>query len=440
MKGSTLTSVVQAIFNRDLLRQAALRRGAMERERKVKVLDFVLALVSAGAVGPERSIAAVRRAWEMLASETIAPKSFDAHFNPGMVRLLWELIHDLMAPSNRALRRQWPAPLRDLYDVLIIDGTHMAVDAGLSDVLRDTTPGKSALKLIGVLSLGEGHLTDVRAGAAVHHDRKLLRLGTLMRGALYLLDLGFYDHSLFAAYDDAGSFFVSRRKSNVTPWFDFNFTDPEGNELQCGLPVDALASSPLLDVDARLILRDGAHPSTRVFRVIKLEVPVTDRHDRPTGKVQAFWYITNLPRETWTAAMIVAAYRLRWAIERIWRETKHFARLDQLRSQRPVVLFIFVAASLLFLLLAECAVRDQIEIRGVGGVSRDRVMATLVAAWPDIARNLHDDEGDITACLAHLARVLAVEGRHPNPGQPRRITTVFATLEAEARRLTQEAA
>lgn len=421
MKGSTLRSVVQATFDRETLKQAALRCGAVERERKVKVLDFVLALVSGGCVGPERSIAAVRRAWEMLASETIAPKSFDAHFNPGMVRLLWELIQDLMAPSNRALRRQWPAPLRDLYDVLIVDGTHMAVDSALSEVLRDTTPGKSALKLIGVLSLGDGHLTDVRAGAAVHHDRKLLRLGTLARGALYLLDLGFYDHGLFAAYDDAGAFFVSRRKSNVTPWFDFNFTDREGHEVRCGLSVDALASGPFLDVDARLILRDGARPGTRVFRVIKLEVPVTDRHDRPTGKVKAFWYITNLPRETWTPAMIAAAYRLRWAIERIWRETKHFARLDPLRSQRPVVLFIFVAASLLVHLLAECAVRDQIERRGVGGVSRDRVLATLVAAWPDIARALHDEEGDVTTCFAHLAKVLAVEGRHPIPGEVRRI-------------------
>lgn len=235
---STLSTLFEATFDREALTEAGRRLGAFERERKVTVFDFVLALVSAGCVGPERSIAAVRRAWELLAGETIAPKSFDAHFNPGMVRLLWELIHDVMAPSNRALRRSWPAPLRDLYDVLIVDGTRMAVDSALAEVLRDTTPGKAALKLLGVLSLGDGHLTDVRAGAAVHHDRKLLRLGTLLAGALYLLDLGFYDHDLFAGYADANAFFASRLKDSAMPRIDAVVTGVAGGAAVVGQRLD----------------------------------------------------------------------------------------------------------------------------------------------------------------------------------------------------------
>ena len=172
MKLSTLKTTFEAIFDRDAIAAAVKRVGAIERERKVTAFAFILALVTGGCVGPTRTIAATRRSWEALTGKTFSDDAFEAHFNPGRLRLLWQLLHAVMKPSHRALRRQWPAPMRDLHDILVIDGSRMAVDAALSEVLRRTTPGQSALKLLGIQSLGDGQLRDVRAGAAVHHDRK----------------------------------------------------------------------------------------------------------------------------------------------------------------------------------------------------------------------------------------------------------------------------
>ena len=61
----TLNATFEEMFDREALSAAATRLGAQVRERKVLAFDFVLALLSGGCVGPERSIAAVRRSWEM---------------------------------------------------------------------------------------------------------------------------------------------------------------------------------------------------------------------------------------------------------------------------------------------------------------------------------------------------------------------------------------
>lgn len=195
-----------------------------------------------------------------------------------------------MAPSNRVARRKWPPVLRRLHDILVCDGTRMALPDGLAGTYEGTSDDKAGLKILGLYSLGEGAMKDVRAGAAVHHDHRLLRLGTLKRSALYLLDLGFYDQ--FVAYDEADAFFVSRLKANVVPIIDgevhgiVDARHAQGKRLD-----DALRYHPTVDVNVRLSASStetGDHP----FRVVKLDVQRRDRHDHPLQERVACWYVT----------------------------------------------------------------------------------------------------------------------------------------------------
>jgi len=55
----------------------------------------------------------------------------------------------------------------------------------------------------------------------------------------------------------------------------------------------------------------GDHP----FRVVKVDVPRRDRHGHILDEVISCWYVTNLPREAWSAEMIAVLDLLRWAIE-----------------------------------------------------------------------------------------------------------------------------
>jgi hypothetical protein len=120
-------------------------------------------------------------------------------------------------------------------------------------------------------------------------------------------------------------------------------------------------------------------------------------------------------------------------VERAFRQLKSLARLDQIRSERPSVIFAFMAASLIVWALGASIVRELESDVGVGAVSHDRVHACLVEALADVTMLLACRPEAIASHLRGLAAVLRREGRHPNPGSPRRITTVFETIEFEAR-------
>lgn len=433
MDGSTLQSVFTSILDRDTVNRRALALGAVVRVRKIEPYDLVLALLRASGTGASRTIAAVRRAWELLTGTTVSESAFEERFNGGLVRLLWELFETVTRPVPRALRREWPRPMRALRDVLITDGSRIALGQSLAEVFRGTGPGQAGIKLLARLSLSQGQLDDIRAGAAVHHDRRLLRLGEAVAGALYLMDLGFYDHTLFAQLDDAKSYFVSRLKEGVVATIASVSLGVIDARRAVGRRIDdALRTRATVDVDARFRSREE-ESGERVFRVVKVTVPRCDRHDHWVGGHHAFWFVTNLPRETWTAEMIAALYRLRWWVERAFRQLKTLARLDQIRSERPSVVFAFMAASLIVWALGASIVRELESDVGVGAVSHDRVHACLVEALADVTMLLACRPEAMASHLRGLAAVLRREGRHPNPGSPRRITTVFETIELEAR-------
>jgi len=436
----TLKGQFRATFDASQLEESARDFRAFQRVKTIQPADLVLALIAACCMGPCRSIASARRAWEALTEQTIARSSFDERIDSTeCVRWMWSLVTAMLATAHRPLRRQWPEPMRALADILIDDSTRMNVRSALA-ASRSTTPGQSALKLMGKLSLGDGRLVDVRTAAAIHHDRPLLREEDIVAGALYLRDLGFYDHRLFVALDRRGGLFVSRLKSNAKPRIEQIVLGVEGVE-----GVEAIGKvlqgpvryGPVVDVDARFNVEGEAQG--HVFRVVKVEIPRTDRHGKPRGGTRECWYVTNLDRTEWPAETIAALYRLRWTLERLWRSSKHLARLDHLDTGRLTVLYVFIAASLLLQLLGDRLTTMLEEQRGIGRVSRDAVLQVLIQWWKALSVLIRTAEGFEHARWIRFRNVLVYDSRHPNPSQPRRITTVFREIENRTRVMAQTA-
>jgi hypothetical protein len=436
---STLSAALESITHREEVEALAKVYGAFERVRKIHTYDLVLALLRAPCVERRRTVASVRRAWETLTGEAVAESTFEERLNPGLLRLLWDLLHKTLAPANRALRRRWPPALRRLRDILVCDGTRRALPDALAETSAGTSEGKAGIKLLGLLSLGEGTLKDLRAGAAVHHDHKLRRLGKLLRGGLYLLDLGFYDHHQFVAYDQAGALFVSRLKDNVVPVIDGEVHGVVDAEHAQGKRLDgALGYSRVVDVDVRLSASEtatGDYP----FRIVKVDVHRRDRHGKRIDGVVSCWYVTNLPRAEWSPEMIAELYRLRWVIEQLWRQLKSLARRDQLRSRRPVVVFIFLVSSVLLWALGNRSVQELEGELGVGRVSQDRVHGCLSAMMADLTALLRQRPDDLEDYLQRRIGVFMREAHHPNPSQPRRLREVFEEIQDEAKYLPKAA-
>lgn len=420
MNTSTIHRSFTSIFSKVFVDLIGRDTGAFLKPREIFPLPFALAMLVACCSGATRSLAGARRAYERLNRTTVARSSFDEKVDaPTTVLFFWGLVQRALAEGNRSQRRALPKPFRFFLDIIVEDGTHLAVRSSLKDRLKSTNAGKAAMKLLASMSLLSGLPTDLRFAAAVHHDAKLLRTKP-KKGCLYLRDLGFYDHHQFALIHQADAFFVSLLKGgvnlHVTKVFSGNI---QPNTLLFREHVD----DDVVDVDVRFSVEGECFN----FRVISLVVPVEDRHGKPTNKTQRLWWVSNLGREH--APQVVAAlYRLRYgAIERLFRSLKNLGRMDQLDSGRMTVVMVFVLASMLLQILSTIIVNELGKEIGKEEVSEEQVMRILTESWESLARTLVNGKGE------GLWRVVIGQverhGRTPNRKQPRVMKRVIKQME-----------
>lgn len=82
------------------------------------------------------------------------------------------------------------------------------------------------------------------------------------------------------------------------------------------------------------------------MRLVRVRLVLVDKRGAESGELDR-WYVTNLPRASWTADAISAAYRPRWLIERAFRRMKHGARADHLHTSRETSAMALLGAALL---------------------------------------------------------------------------------------------
>ncbi len=276
-------------------RVAAEHRLVQRSGGSVQPCELILSLCAASCAGPARSIAEARRQWELLTGQTIARSSFDEHFDKeALGDSILDLLQRMMARSNRALRRQWPGALRELFDVILDDGSRMKLRKAAAEQFPATEANAAGLKLMARMSLGECKLTDAFIGAARTHDHALRPSQPFKAKALYLRDLGFYDHGEFSAICEDCALFVSRWKERVNAIVRGHASGlllPESlvqeQSLERG---DVLGRTS--DVDAELNLEDGSKLAVRLVRV---RFVLVDKGGKEKGE-QERWYVTNLPR------------------------------------------------------------------------------------------------------------------------------------------------
>jgi hypothetical protein len=420
----------RATFSKDYVELVGRQTKAFERFREIYPLPFLLSVLEASCVGPRRSIAAGHRAFIRISGRPISDNSYDTKLaSVATVHFFFRLFSDLLAGGNRAAYRALPAPLREFVDILIDDGSRMNVRKSLAERLRSTTEGQAALKLMATVSLAKGELVDARIGAALHHDRRLLR-SKPVPGALHLRDLGFYDHQEMARLDDANAFFVLRLKAIAKPTLQEVFQGSDALASDLGDVLDRGATCGAhVDVDASFRLDDG---SQRTFRVVSIEVPCTDRHDKPLGEKVRLWFVCNLPREVWSVESIATLYRLRYSvIERYFRSGKHLGRMDHMDTGRMTVIMTFLLATLILQTLANRLTQQLIQDLGFGNVSGERIMSCLVEGWSVMANSLARSNPWQSMVWFNTIRMLKQQGRHPNPHQPQRAAQVAKILNDE---------
>lgn len=213
-------------------------------------------------------------------------------------------------------------PLGKFEDVRIYDGTGQRVPPRGRSALPGCTDGKAGTTWVMGYSVKTGLLEHGICGAETSAEIPLWKrlVPNLTRGALYLLDLGFFERGLFAQALDTGAHVLMRLKSTakvkVTGWMSENGLAPlPGWSLRHFLKAVSRRRGTVFDLNVTW----GKGEERIVLRLVGFVHKATCIR----------WYLTTVPRSMLTARQIIAGYRLRWLIELLFRELKQTADLGR---------------------------------------------------------------------------------------------------------------
>jgi putative transposase len=348
------------------LNQFAGWTGVVKRRRKIDPMALFWTIVLGFAAGKERSLTALRRAYEKCTGTTLVPSAFYDRFNRAMAEF-FRTVAAVMMERLGETEGKLGGVLAGFRDVLLTDSTLVRVHELLerSFPASRTNHTKAAVKLHVVMSVKGGGARSVKMTSGRQHDGAVLKVGRWVKDHLMLFDLGYFRYGLFDQIDRFGGYFVSRLKQSANPVV---VEDPhQGGRVSLvgrhlldvlkGLKRDELDLIVEVPFRRRAYLgrRSGAKCSLRL-------VGVRDKATRA-------WhlYLTNIPAEKLSVRQVATVYACRWEIELLFKEMKSDYRLDEVHTSKRHIVETLLYASVLTLLVSRNllrAVREKLRSTG----------------------------------------------------------------------------
>jgi IS4 transposase len=341
-----IRSVLNRLVPRRRLQDLAEETGAVVRRRKVGIVELFWTLVLGFAVGNERTIAGLRRAFQKATGTTLVPSAFYDRFTVGLVRLLKAVLGEVVTKTAGPSRAMQGA-LAAFRDVLLTDSTVIR----LHDLLAGAFPAcrtnhtLAALKAHVILSVTGAGPSSVKVTSERVHDGPVLRAGKWVRDRLLIFDLGYYRFQLFACIEREHGYFLTRLKDKSNPLITAvhrgwrgRAMDLVGQRLQ---DVLGRMRREAIDLEVELSFRRRTYGGRR--RGATLRCRLVGVRDVQSGRYHL--YLTNIPVETLTAQDVARTYSARWLIELAFRELKQGYRIDEMpSSKRRIVEALLYAA------------------------------------------------------------------------------------------------
>ncbi len=348
-----MASLLRKVFEQDA-RALAREMGVIKRERKVNGATLVLLLVLGWLHQPQAGPSALARFAGSL-GVTISKQGIEDH---------WTYSTTIRLPDG--LERYW---------------------RGCRGGNGQAKGTKAGVKLTVRLDLSEGTLYGpLLQDGRSHESTSLLQQVPMVKGALWIADLGYFALVRLAQLSKAGVYFLMPLKDGVVTWL-------------AGKRVDVLellsSHGPEEEQEYAIILGAGKQVPCRLFARRATAMQIKRRHEaqdeyaRKHGtqvtQRQRDWaewtlVISNVPACLLSLAEALVLLRMRWQIELVWKLWKMQGQVDEWQTENMARILCEVYAKLLgvllqhWLMLLSCWDDPHRSTIGVSEMVRDQVV------------------------------------------------------------------
>jgi len=349
MTGDELRAHLREVLDAEAIATLAAKYRIQQRERKLDVFEFIVALILAGGTHEGGRQYDVLRTYVANGAPRIVRGTFYSWFTEPLLELLANLLDQAIAVGQRQTKLL-SGILGGVSDWRVFDSTTVKLD----DKLVETFPGAgdyAALKIHKEWSVGTGNLLAYKITPAREHDSPHLVVDEHRRGTGLLMDLGYASIERLAACDTYDVQYVIRLKENWKPTVERFVRGAIFRDACEGADFDALLDDELVVLDGQAIDADvtvGRGAMKVRCRLVGI----------PTPKGYCF-FLTNVPRKTHGPHQVGDLYRIRWEIEIDNKVDKAGARLDEITARKPVSTRILVLATLLNTTIARTIVQSE---------------------------------------------------------------------------------
>ncbi|MDP2812590.1 MAG: IS4 family transposase [bacterium] len=301
---------------------------------KVLPLAFIVTLVFCFLGDTKTTSLEAKRRWMISQlNQTLSKSSFWERLSRNRLKkLLQSLLAELMTKmTNSIIFGKDILSGLGVSKILLLDSSSISLWNGASKIFPGTRT-TAGIKWHCCFDILSGAMCWFEMTPTATHDRKCFPPMKLLKGALIIFDLGYWDYGLLLAIEEVKGFFLSRIKNNSTIKI---FKVISGiSKKHSGKKLSSLNFKK----------RNGLI----VELVGKILINKMDHHYRAIGfwnpnDKSYHWYITNLKV---TAIVVYPLYRVRWAIELIFKSCKQSLNANEIPSTCKNIIESLLLASL----------------------------------------------------------------------------------------------
>ena len=338
-----------------------LHRGALKRERKFSISDYILTALTKMCKSTEKSeftLCSVHDAYlrgcRKLRKVLLTHKCIHKQLQSGnTLEVIKTMLSELMTASFgksflKKIKKFISGDLKSLLDklgvddIILVDGTEIDLSYSCADNFdckgkgrphADGSAPRPGLKLHIAFSVLRQSFVYVEITEAVGSERDSV-LTDRFHTCLIICDRGYVDEKLKQRIADSGNLYLIRGKLSTAATIDRAIGD-DGKSIPefKGKTVNKLPSKSCADLDVTF----ASGHKNRI--IVRYNPNCTDDDKRSILR-------TNIPRDRLGAKQIYLLYRLRWAIELFNKANKRSNCLKSINSANENIILTFTLLSL----------------------------------------------------------------------------------------------